>query len=306
MPNVLAGIQSALDPHGPEAAGIAEIAWVMFGGGAAIFVLVLALVVLALRRPPAWLASPRLVLAGGVAFPLTVLSALLAYTLVVSPRLAASRPADVVVTVVGRQWWWGVDYLDGAGKPDFTTANEIHIPVGRTVELRLETVDVLHSFWVPALAGKLDLVPGRDNRLRIAADRPGRFRGQSAEYCGGPHGLMAFFVIAEPPERFEAWRANQRLAHAGSGGAGRELFLAHCATCHTVRGTPAAGTLGPDLTHFASRTSLGAAILPNDAPTVKRWIAASQHLKPGNLMPEFRGFTGEELQALADFLGELR
>ena len=306
MPNVLDGIQSALDPHGPEAAGIAQIAWVMIGGGTAILVLVVALTALALRNPPRWLASPRLVLAGGVAFPLVVLSALLAYTLVVSPRLAASRPADVVIEVVGHQWWWAVRYLDAAGRPEFTTANEIHIPVGRAVELRLETADVLHSFWVPALAGKLDLVPARDNRLRLAADRAGRFRGQCAEYCGGPHGLMAFFVVAQPPAHFEAWRAAQRLGHEGGDARGRTLFLSHCAACHTVRGTPAAGTRGPDLTHFASRATLGAGILPNDAATVMRWITASQHLKPGNLMPEFRAFTGEELQALADYLGSLR
>lgn len=307
MSNVLDGIQSALDPHGPEAAGIAEIAWVMIGGGTAIFALVLALTLLAMRAPRRWLANERLIVGGGLAFPLVVISGLLAYTLVVSPRLAASRPADVVVEVIGRQWWWRVDYLDAAGRPDFTTANEIRIPVGYVVEVRLETVDVLHSFWVPALAGKLDLVPGRDNRLRIAADRPGKFRGQCAEYCGGPHGLMAFFVIAESPERFEAWRAAQRRPQGGAAPSrGSRIFLAHCASCHTVRGTPAAGALGPDLTHFASRVSMGAGILPNDTGTVMAWIATNQHLKPGNLMPEFPLFTGEELQALAAYLGELR
>jgi cytochrome c oxidase subunit 2 len=303
---LLDGIQSTLDPQGPEAARIADIAWVMIGGGAAILVLVVALTVLALRAPRPWLASERLVIGGGIVLPLAAISALLAYTLVVSPRLAASRPADVVIEVVGRQWWWRVDYLDRAGEPDFTTANEIRIPVGSTVEVRLETVDVLHSFWVPALAGKLDLVPGRDNRLRIAADRPGRFRGQCAEYCGGPHGLMAFFVIAEPAERFEAWRAAQRRPQDGTTASrGSGLFQSHCAGCHTVRGTPAAGALGPDLTHFASRVSLGAGILPNDKGTVMAWIASNQHLKPGNLMPEFPLFTGEELQALAAYLGEL-
>lgn len=306
MSNVLGGIQSALDPHGPEAAGIADITWLMIGGGTAIFVLVLALAALALRGPRRWLANERFIIGGGVAFPLAILSALLAYTLVVSPRLAASRPADVVVEVVGRQWWWRVDYLDAAGQPDFTTANEIRIPVGHVIEVRLETVDVLHSFWVPALAGKLDLVPGRDNRLRIAADRPGKFRGQCAEYCGGPHGLMAFFVIAESPERFEAWRAAQRRPQTGVADTrGKALFLSHCASCHTVRGTPAAGLLGPDLTHFASRVSLGAGILPNDAGTVRRWIAGNQHLKPGNLMPEFPMFSAEELEALADYLAGL-
>jgi cytochrome c oxidase subunit 2 len=307
--SVLDGIQSTLDPHGPEAAGIADITWVLLAGSAAIFALVLALTALALLAPRPWLAGKGLVVAGGIALPVAVLAALLVYTLMISPRLGAAPPADVVVAVEGNQWWWRVDYLDASGQRDFTTANEIRIPVGATVEVRLATADVLHSFWVPALAGKLDLVPGRDHRLRLVADRAGKFRGQCAEYCGGPHGLMAIFVIAEPPEAFAAWRAAQREAQpeAGSPHArGRDLFLSHCASCHTVRGTRAAGTRGPDLTHFASRVSLGAGILPNDAATVEGWIARNQHFKPGNLMPEFRTFSGDELQALAGYLRELR
>jgi cytochrome c oxidase subunit 2 len=307
--SILEGIQSALDPHGPEAAGIADITWVMLAGGAVVFVLVVVLTALALVAPRPWLASRVLVVAGGIAFPAVVLGALLVYTLMASPRLAAAQPADVVIAVEGNQWWWRVDYLDAAGQPDFTTANEIRIPVGASVEVRLATADVLHSFWVPALAGKLDLVPGRDHRLRLVADREGRFRGQCAEYCGGPHGLMAIFVIAEPLERFEAWREAQRLPrpeNATMNPRGRDLFLSHCASCHTVRGTRAAGTRGPDLTHFASRVSLGAGILPNDIATVEAWIARNQHFKPGNLMPEFRMFSGDELRALAGYLGELR
>lgn len=302
-------LHSALDPQGPEAAGIAEIAWVLFGGGAVIFALVLGLAALALFAPRRWMAERRFVAAGGIVLPVVLLSALLIYTLRSAPRPAADGPADVQIEVIGLQWWWRVAYLKGADDIDFLTANEIRVPVGRVVEVRLRSADVLHSFWVPALAGKLDLIPGRDNRLRLTADRPGVFRGQCAEYCGGPHAQMAFLVIAEAPESFEAWRRTQRAPQAGpregEAGRGSELFLAHCATCHTVRGTAAEGKLGPDLTHFASRRSLGAALLPNQPDAVAEWVAGSQHLKPGNLMPEFRAFDGEQMRALVAYLGSL-
>jgi len=170
------------------------------------------------------------------------------------------------------------------------------------VELSLVSADVIHSFWVPSLAGKVDLLPGRSTRLHLTADRPGVYRGQCAEYCGGPHAKMAFHVIAETPEGFEAWRKNQRRPAA----AGNALFAARCATCHTVRGTSAAGTLGPDLTHVGSRMSLGAGTLPNNEGTLAGWIASSQHIKPGNLMPSFKDLTGEELRALAIYLEALK
>ncbi|MDT3669572.1 MAG: c-type cytochrome [Aromatoleum sp.] len=304
------GLQSALAPRGPEAAAIAEITWVLVAGGALIFAIVLVIAALALLRPPAWLASTRLVVAGGIVFPVVVLSALLAYALVAAPRQAGATPTDIVVEVVGHQWWWEVNYLDGDGAPDFATANEIRIPVGREVELRLRSADVLHSFWVPALAGKLDLIPGKDNRLRVAADQAGTFRGQCAEYCGGPHAQMALFVVAEDPARFDAWRAAQREPQQGIDDAqaaeGKELFLAHCASCHTLRGTAAEGELGPDLTHFASRLSLGAGIRANHVGTVAGWIAGNQRMKPGNLMPEIRDLDGDELRTLSAWLGTLK
>lgn len=298
--------QSALAPAGPEAAGIAEITWVMAAAGGLIFLLVMGLAALALAAPRPWLSHPRLVVAGGIVLPALVLPGLLVYSLLAAPRLSAAGDADVVIEVVARQWWWQVVYLDPRGEPDFITANEIRLPVGQVAELRLRSADVLHSLWVPALAGKLDHIPGKDNRLRLRADRAGVFRGQCAEYCGGPHARMALFVVAEAPQRFEAWRAAQRRPHRGNGSAeaerGKRLFLAHCTACHTVRGTPAEGTLGPDLTHFASRLSLGAGILPNRPATVAGWISGSQHLKPGNLMPEFRHFDGAELHALTRWL----
>jgi cytochrome c oxidase subunit 2 len=160
---------------------------------------------------------------------------------------------------------------------------------------------VIHSFWVPALAGKLDMIPGRTNRLRLLAARPGEYRGQCAEYCGGPHAFMAFFVVAEEEAEFAQWLARQN----GTVQRTHELFLRHCAACHTVRGTPAAGTRGPDLTHVASRRTLGAALLPMNKGAIAGWIASSQHLKPGNLMPSFQHFRGEELRELAAYVESL-
>jgi cytochrome c oxidase subunit 2 len=299
---MFAGVQSALDPYGPYAAVIAEITWVLFIGGALIFVLVMALAGWALWRRPAWLAQDRAIVWGGIVFPLVALSALLVYTLARGTALDSRQPPFAQIRVVGQQWWWQVTYLGPQGEVDFITANEVHIPVGREVEVVLDTADVLHSFWVPNLAGKLDLVPGKQNRMRLAAARAGTWRGQCAEYCGGPHAQMAFFVVAEEEEAFEAWRAQQRRPARSS----NDLFNARCAACHTVRGTAAAGTLGPDLTHVGSRVSIGAGILSNNTGAIAGWIASSQHIKPGNLMPSFREFSGEELRSLAAYVEALK
>jgi cytochrome c oxidase subunit 2 len=251
-----------------------------------------------------------MIVAGGIVFPAVVLTALLIYSLARAGALYDREPPSVRIAVVGHQWWWHVAYLDAQGKVDFVTANELHIPVGKSVEIALESADVLHSFWVPNLAGKLDLVPGKDNRMRLSAARPGAWRGQCAEYCGGPHAQMAFFVVAAEESEFEAWReAQRRPARAPETEAarkGREVFLARCAACHTVRGTPARGELGPDLTHVGSRRSIGAGILPNNTGAIGGWIASSQHIKPGNLMPSFEHFSGEELRALAAYVESLK
>jgi cytochrome c oxidase subunit II len=296
--------QSALDPHGADAAVIADIARLLFVGGAIVFVLVMALAAWAVwGRRRAWLAGRRAVVAGGIVLPGVVLFALLVYTLLAAARMQAAHGAPALrIEVVGEPWWWRVRYLDAQGRLDFVTANEIHIPVGRTVELRLRSDNVLHSFWVPALAGKLDMIPGKDNRLALRAERAGVYRGQCAEYCGAAHARMAFLVVADGAEAFEQWRAAQR-APARTTNA---LFEARCAACHTVRGTAAAGALGPDLTHVGSRLSLGAATLPNDARGAVAWIAGSQHVKPGNLMPSFDDLRADELDALASYLAGLR
>jgi cytochrome c oxidase subunit 2 len=301
-----------LAPRGPAAAAIAEIAWVLFAGAAVVLAVVLALTayaVFARRERAARLGTQWLIVGGGIVFPAIVLTALLVWTVArAGPEALGDEP--LTIEVIGEQWWWRVHYLDAAGGRDFATANEIRIPAGRTVELRLVSADVVHSFWVPALAGKLDMIPGRTNRLRVRADRPGEFRGQCAEYCGGPHALMALYVLAETPEAFERWTETQRQAAAAPVDAlqrrGRALLLENCAVCHTVRGTPAAGLRGPDLTHVGSRRSIGAGLLPTNAGAFAGWISASQHLKPGNLMPSFESFGGEDLRALAAYLESLR
>jgi cytochrome c oxidase subunit 2 len=298
-------IQSALRPHGTGAAATADIMWVLFIGGGLIFVAVVALVLWAqFGRRSAWLAGRTVVWVGGIAFPVVVLFALLLYTLLAAARIDSALGApELRIEVVGEQWWWRVHYFDAAGHIDFAAANEIHVPVGRTVELQLRSADVLHSLWVPALAGKLDLIPGKVNRLVLRADRPGTFRGQCAEFCGGPHAQMALFVVAEAHDGFERWRTAQRQPAAAAGDA---LFLARCSVCHAVRGTAAAGALGPDLTHVGSRLSLGAGILANDAETAAAWITSNQHIKPGNLMPQFADLSAAQVAALARYLQSLQ
>ncbi|HEY0878867.1 MAG TPA: cytochrome c oxidase subunit II [Zeimonas sp.] len=307
--NVLDGPQSALAPAGAEAHEIARTAWLLFGGAAAIFVLVMALAAIAIVRRPSWLSGRSTVVVGGFVFPLVVLSALLVGSLFGSPRpLASMTRPDLVVEVVGEQWWWRVEYLDDRGQPDFATANEIRVPVGAAVEVRLKSADVLHSFWVPPLAGKLDMIPGRTNRLVLVANEAGAWRGQCAEYCGGAHARMALHLLAQPSAEFERWREAQRsdaVPAAEAHAEGRVLFEANCAVCHAVRGTRARGERGPDLTHLASRVSIGGGILPNDESSIESWIASNQRLKPGNLMPEFRQFTPSELRAVTAYLAGL-
>jgi cytochrome c oxidase subunit 2 len=228
-------------------------------------------------------------------------------------RALASLPTQdaLHIEIVGQQWWWRVRYLDAQGMPQFETANEIRIPTDRAIDLTLESADVIHSFWIPALAGKIDTIPGHVNRLRLSAAKSGTFRGQCAEYCGGAHAMMALYVVADNDQAFAQWMQRQRApaqepadAHLQSG---RALFLSSgCIACHTIRGTPAAGYLGPDLTHVGSRLSIAAGSFPNHAGTFAGWIADSQRAKPGNHMPSFPMLLGVELRALAAYLESLQ
>lgn len=309
-----AGPQSVLTVKGDNAARIAEIGWVMFIGGGLIFVAVMLLLAGALFGPAALraaLARHALIIGGGIVFPVVVLSALLIYTLMsASVLVRAEEPPAVRIEVVGELWWWRVRYLDRQGKTMVETANDIRIPAGRPVEFLVTSDNVIHSFWVPNLAGKIDTMPGHVNRLRVQADAPGVFRGQCAEYCGAQHANMAFHVIAHAADEYDAWLAAQmrpaQEPREPGLQAGKDIFLNACAQCHTIRGTPAAGKLGPDLTHVGSRHTIAAGILPNNVGTLAGWLAGSQHIKPGNQMPSFNALSGEGLRAVAAYMESLQ
>lgn len=301
----------ALDAAGPFAAPLVTLSWVLFAVGVAVFAVVLVVLGLAVFGPRRWrqrLGRERLVWIGGFAFPVVVLSALLVYGLALTGRLSDDpAPDEMRVRVTGEMWWWRVAYLDAAGREILQDANEVHIPTGQPVVFELLSADVIHSFWVPQLGGKKDMIPGRRNILRLQADRPGVYGGQCAEYCGGPHALMGLVVVAHDPAEFEAWRARQMQPAPAASGRGAEVFTASgCGACHTIRGTAANGLAGPDLTHVGSRRTLGAGVLPNNQGTLAGWVSDSQAIKPGNRMPAYPVLRGEDLRALAAYLESLK
>jgi cytochrome c oxidase subunit 2 len=214
----------------------------------------------------------------------------------------------VQIEVIAHQWWWEVHYLSDDPSEQFTTANEIHIPTGERVYVQLASADVIHSFWIPQLTGKTDLIPGLSNTTWLEADRPGTYRGQCAEYCGLQHAHMRLTLVADPPSQYLAWRAQQLAPAADPSSAllaqGQRDFLVHCGLCHTVRGTVAGGRLGPDLTHLMSRSRLAAGTLPNTPGYLSGWIADPQHAKPGNYMPATE-ISGSELNDIRGYLESL-
>jgi cytochrome c oxidase subunit 2 len=290
---------SWLAPAGPAADEIAGLTWMVFAGGVLVYLAVLVLLGWAVWRglgPDPPVERPRLtvwLLGGGAVVTTVLISLLFGRTLQsLAAVLPPASPAALTIEVTGHQWWWAARYVGTAPGETTETANEIHIPVGRPVEIHLLARDVIHSFWVPQLQGKLDLIPGRRNVTWLQADRAGTYRGLCAEYCGLQHALMGFLVVAQPPEEFEAWLGRQRAPAAEPlddlARQGQRLFLDRgCAFCHTVRGTTAFfGREGPDLTHVASRRTLAAATLPNVAGHLAGWVANPQALKPGNRMPQ--------------------
>jgi cytochrome c oxidase subunit 2 len=301
-----------LDPAGPYSEPVTRLAWVLLLGGFAVLAIVAAALAVALWGGPALkrrLGGDRAIWIGGFAFPVVVLTGLLVWGLTLTSQLSATGPhfGEMRVRVTGEMWWWRVSYFDGAGREIVRDANELHIPVGRPVMVELASADVVHSFWVPRLGGKMDMIPGRINTLRIQADAPGTYAGQCAEYCGGPHALMGFVVVAHAPDDFARWQAARTASVQPVGGRGRQLFEDFgCAACHAVRGTPANGLAGPDLTHVGSRRSLGAGILPNNRGTLAGWVADSQAIKPGNRMPAYKQLNAEELQAISAYLDSLK
>jgi cytochrome c oxidase subunit 2 len=252
--------------------------------------------------------------ATGVVATVLILFVLLVYS-VFTGRAIATPPDDteaLTIEVIGHQFWWEVQYLAPVPSERVTTAHEIHIPVGQPVRIQVQTRDVIHSFWVPNLHGKVDLIPGQVNTIWLQADTPGVFRGQCAEFCGLQHALMGFLVIAQPPAEFAAWLEHQRQPAAlptdPAVARGQEVFLsAPCMLCHTVRGTGtgAMGQAAPDLTHFGSRRTIAAATLPNTRGNLAGWILDPQHIKPGNRMPAVH-LAPADLQFLLDYLESLK
>lgn len=309
--------QSILEPASRSADRIADLWWLMFWLGTVIFVIVMLLVLYAVSRGRFGKADRDLsnsrrqsmVIGGGIAVPLIVLAVVFGYTLYTLTDLADDRSSsDWTVEVVAHQFWWEVRYPG----EDVITANEIHVPAGEPVEFQLTSSDVIHSFWVPELSGKLDMMPDTTTLVTITADEPGRYRGQCGQFCGAQHANMALYIVAQEPDEFSAWLDNQReLAEAPASGSaierGREVFLSSaCVYCHAVRGAgnPASGELGPDLTHLASRETLAAGTLENTRGNLAAWIVDPQHIKPGNKMPAVN-LTSEELLALLGYLNSL-
>ncbi len=313
------GVQSALDPRGPQAGSIAGLWWALLAAATLVLLLVTALTAAAMARrrrdgaprPLSPRAATWLVALGGGVLPVVVLTALLVYSVTTGRAISASPPADALtVQVIGHQWWWEVQYLDQGGRPIATTANEIHVPVGEPVRLLLTSADVIHSFWVPNLLGKMDLIPGIENTTALQADVAGVYRGQCAEFCGLQHALMGLLVIAEPPTEFRTWllaQAEPAVPPEGEGARrGEATFLGGpCVLCHAIRGTGARGGVAPDLTHLASRRTLAAATIPNTRGHLAGWILDPQGIKPGNHMPATH-LAPEQLHALLAYLEGLR
>ena len=320
--------QSALDPAGPQAGRIISLWWLMFYVTGAVFLVVMAFLVGALvrsRRPlrgeaadvpdlrpePARERRMSHVVLTGVGLTVVILFVFLVHSFLTGRALDSVSAKDhLTVKVVGHQWWWEVRYENSTAAYALTTANEIHVPVGRPVLFKLTSADVIHSFWVPNLHGKTDLIPGHETVTWLRADREGVYRGQCAEFCGHQHAHMAFTVVAEPPEKFKAWYDAQ-LAPAAepqtpAQAQGRHVFLSSpCVMCHTVRGTDAGSRVGPDLTHVASRATLAAGTLENTRGHLAGWVVDSQKIKPGNRMPP-NNLEPADLQALLDYLQSLK
>jgi cytochrome c oxidase subunit 2 len=333
--------QHSLIAGGPHARAIAQLFWIYVALLSLVAVLVIGSVALAIWRRRARtgpLEAPALSASeldpGEPAVPLRRLDAalearrrrkviissaatLLALFVLLAESVGTSNALEALsggeqleIQVTGKQWWWQVRYLDPSAVNGFSTANELHIPVGRSVRLQLSAADVIHSFWAPSLNGKRDLIPGHDNQLVLKADRPGRYRAQCAEFCGGAHAQMALWIVAEPASDFAAWCAQQRLGAAEPATdlarEGRTVFLrAQCPSCHAIGGTDAQSQIGPDLTHFASRLGLAAASFPNRRGYLAGWIVGAQGMKPASHMPNLM-LEPHELQALLAFLEGLR
>ena len=322
------GAHSALDPAGPQAQSISSLWWLMFYVCTAVLIAVVVVLILAITRrrkpsteedlkpelelPIAAERKRRNIIAAATALTVVTLFVFLISSFFVGRALTAELSAKqaVAIEITGHQWWWEVRYLNDDASSIFTTANEIHIPTGTPVTLSLKGGDVIHSFWVPNLHGKKDLIPGKISTIWLQADHPGTYRGQCAEYCGLQHAHMALAVIAEPRDQFNSWLSRQ--LHSApepsteSTKRGEQIFMSGtCIMCHTISGTPAGSNIGPNLTHVASRQTLGALTLPNVRDHLAQWVLDSQQVKPGNRMPP-NNLSPEDLQAVVDYLQTLK
>jgi cytochrome c oxidase subunit II len=317
------GPQSIMHASGPAAQNISVIGWVvfiLFGGVAAIMWGLLIWAALrkkgSLETHEPWDTGggQRWILIYGFAIPFLVLAGVFSFAMVrmsdfpIGDGQASGHPE---ILVIGHQWWWEVRYIGGPPDTQFTTANEIHIPAGRPVEIQLQTADVIHSFWVPQLHGKVDMIPGQVNYIRIEANKPGRYPGECAEYCGAEHARMRLAVFAEPEQQFEAWKKEQlqpaSLPTDPEAAHGEQVFLnAPCAFCHRIRGTLAGGLVGPDLTHLASRQAFAGDYYLTNKANLGGWVTHAQTMKPAAMMPNITEFNGPDLRALVAYLMQLK
>ena len=322
------GVQSALNPTGPQALNVSKLWWLMFYVCGLVFVLVLVVTCVAfLRRgertasmdnnpvlhPPEHSeARKRYIVISATAVTIVILFVFLIESFFIGRGMTAelSRKQGISIELTGHQWWWEVRYLNVDASNIFTTANEIHIPVGVPVSFTLKSTDVIHSFWVPNLSGKKDLIPGKVATIWLQADQPGLYRGQCAEYCGHQHAHMALLVIAEPEQQFEDWTRNQIQSAPAPGSEaqkrGQQVFLSStCVMCHAIGGTPAGSVFGPNLTHVGSRQTIAAATMTNTRDHLSQWVTNSQVVKPGNRMPP-NNLSSDDLQAVLDYLQSLK
>ncbi|MFL5615030.1 MAG: cytochrome c oxidase subunit II [Gemmatimonadaceae bacterium] len=308
--------------HGPVASSEARLGWwLVIVSGVVVAVVALLVVLGALHRPPARDATALertgshggliWIYLGGLLIPAVIL--IVSFGLTLGTLHATARPpADPAATVqiIGHRWWWEVKYVARDPTKTIVTANELHVPVGRPVRLELTSADVIHSFWIPQLAGKTDVIPGQTNLAWLQADSAGVYRGACTEYCGLQHANMAPIVVAESPEKFMEWEEAERASAAKpsdpAAASGLAVFQkSACATCHAIRGSDALGRVGPDLTHLASRLTLAAGTLENTRGNLAGWIGNSQAIKPGNDMPVMT-IAPNDLQALLAYLETLK
>lgn len=323
--------QTTLEGHGPAASRIATLSWLM-----TVLFLVVTVVMWAIlawgffrrrgtleEHAPITAEGGELWIAiGGLAVPFMILTVLFVLGLNLlrdfpihgmhgHMTASAEEAMKPEIRITGHQWWWQIDYLANDSSQGFTTANELHLPVGRPVYIEVVTADVIHSFWIPALHGKVDLIPGMSNYILMQASQTGEYVGQCAEFCGVQHAHMRLLAVVQKPSEYLAWLNDQRQP-ASEPKTAQEIageqafFLGPCSKCHQIQGTAAHGDMGPDLTHVGSRQYLGADSFPNNNAYLEAWVTNAQSLKPGCLMPNVTEFTGIQLQELTDYLRHLK